>query len=924
MAALALTALPVFAVQQTWDGAASGVWDTSALNWGGAAFTSSNDALFTGTPTNNVTTATGLTIGAITLDNTFTGSVTMSGANTVSGVTTISGGTLIDNNATGLGTSAITVNSGGALNLTNLTYANAVSGAGTVNASGTAGDSILTGNWSGFTGTLNLSGSGVFKSRFTTTQANLISSSATINVNAGTTLYLNQALNYGASVHLFGAGNTENLGALRLETNAVQTGTVTLHASSSIGVNGTTDATISGAIGETGGSFGFTKVGTRMLTLSGTNTYTGGTTISAGTVQFSKLVAMPNAGAVTANGGTLAVNVGGTGEWTTGTSGNGTIGGLLAGLGGQSGSTVSWSGNSILGIDTTNAGSTQTYGNIANVGTSLGLTKLGTGTLELSGTNTYTGTTTVNAGTLNYTGAGSTYSSSNVLVGNIASGAGAVNQSAGAITGVSQLQIGSASSAYGYYSLSGAASSLSIAELDLGGFNGAPNGVMDISGGTVTDSTWFIIGRGSGGKSVLNMTGGTYNFTGTAANQFVLNYQGNAAQSSVLNVANANFTATNATGGVLDLMKAGSAGQKGIVNLLSGGVIQVQGLKASNTTGTSNFNFNGGTLKASTANASFLTGLTAANVYSGGGTIDNNGVAITVGQALLAPAGSGANSNPTVTAGGSGYIGAPVVTVSGTGGTGATAYATVSGGVVTGIVVTSPGTGYTGALSFTLTGGGGTGATIGTVTQTANTSGGMTFAGSGTTTLTGTNTYTGATIISAGTLALSGTGSINSSSGITVATGATFSHGGSVAVTSALTLAEGSALAGAGSFTPGAINISANLANGFSAIAATSGLTKSGTLTFNLTNITAGDYTLFSGGTPTGSFTGVSIASTALSSSDSNATFTGSDGTWNYVFTNATNDLLVSAIPEPATYAAILGGLVLAGAVIRRRRGQAV
>jgi autotransporter-associated beta strand protein len=298
------------AATETWSGTASSTWDTSALNWNGGAatWTSSNDALFSGNPKNNVTTATGLTIGAITLDNTFIGSVTMSGSNTVGGTTTIGGGTLIDNNATGLGTSAITVNSGGALNLTNLTYANNVSGAGTVNESGTTGDAILSGNWSGFTGTLNLNGSeGLFKTRFTAaTQASVISSSATINVNSGTTLYLNQALNYGASINVYGAGNNEYLGALRLETGANQTGAVTLKGNTSIGVNASA-ATISGAIGDGGGGFGFEKVGNNTLTLSGTNTYTGNTTISNGTVVISGN-STGLTGTITANATTLTLN----------------------------------------------------------------------------------------------------------------------------------------------------------------------------------------------------------------------------------------------------------------------------------------------------------------------------------------------------------------------------------------------------------------------------------------------------------------------------------------------------------------------------------------------------------------------------------------------------------------------------------------
>jgi autotransporter-associated beta strand protein len=89
--------------------------------------------------------------------------------------------------------------------------------------------------------------------------------------------------------------------------------------------------------------------------------------------------------------------LGGVGEWTTGTSGEGTLGGLLAGLGGQVGSTVSYTGN--VGLDLVTTGN-QSYGAIANVGTSLALTKSGTGTLSLTGTNTYTGATTLSGGTL--------------------------------------------------------------------------------------------------------------------------------------------------------------------------------------------------------------------------------------------------------------------------------------------------------------------------------------------------------------------------------------------------------------------------------------------------------------------------------------------------------------------------------------------
>ena len=115
--------------------------------------------------------------------------------------------------------------------------------------------------------------------------------------------------------------------------------------------------------------------------LSGANTYSGGTTINGGVLQFANTEAMPPSGMViVGSGATLAVNAGGPNQFTKGTSGNGAIGGLLAGLGGQPGSTVSWNSGANLGIDTTNAsGGTLTYGgDIANPGgNTLGLVKLG-------------------------------------------------------------------------------------------------------------------------------------------------------------------------------------------------------------------------------------------------------------------------------------------------------------------------------------------------------------------------------------------------------------------------------------------------------------------------------------------------------------------------------------------------------------------
>ena len=203
--------------------------------------------------------------------------------------------------------------------------------------------------------------------------------------------------------------NNAGTQAFTINTHLSYTGTGTQAKVLTLGSTGTGISTFAGNLVQGSGTatLAITKTGSGTWILGGTNSYTAGTNITTGTLQFAKLVAMSATGAVAAaSGTTLAVNVGGTGEWTTATSGNGTIGGLLGGLGGQAGGTVTYAGTATVGLDTSNASpATQTYGgSIANVGTSLGIKKLGANTLELAGTNTYTGATTVSAGTLAVTG----------------------------------------------------------------------------------------------------------------------------------------------------------------------------------------------------------------------------------------------------------------------------------------------------------------------------------------------------------------------------------------------------------------------------------------------------------------------------------------------------------------------------------------
>ena len=137
----------------------------------------------------------------------------------------------------------------------------------------------------------------------------------------------------------------------------------------------------SGALGTHAGTIfgtgGLTKIGDGTLTLSGNNTYSGGTGVNAGTLQAG------------------AEDVFGTGVMFVAANGLLDINDFNQRIGALSGA-----GNIMLG-----AATLTTVGNLDStfsgiISGSGALTKEGGGKLELTGTSTYTGPTTVNAGTL--------------------------------------------------------------------------------------------------------------------------------------------------------------------------------------------------------------------------------------------------------------------------------------------------------------------------------------------------------------------------------------------------------------------------------------------------------------------------------------------------------------------------------------------
>jgi autotransporter-associated beta strand protein len=149
------------------------------------------------------------------------------------------------------------------------------------------------------------------------------------------------------------------------------------------------------------GSGNLSKTSVNNAVLSGANTYTGKTTISAGTLTLGNANALQNS--------TVSVSVS-----------NGLIFG--SGIGTFTVGALSGSGAVTL-TDAANSGVTlRLGGNSARMDGAIngtgGLTKIGSGTQELAGNNGYRGATIVSAGTLLIRGAGAINSSSGMQIGN--------------------------------------------------------------------------------------------------------------------------------------------------------------------------------------------------------------------------------------------------------------------------------------------------------------------------------------------------------------------------------------------------------------------------------------------------------------------------------------------------------------------------
>ena len=182
-----------------------------------------------------------------------------------------------------------------------------------------------------------------------------------------------QILNNGSGALVF--SNNNFLAAAPL-SNSTATKTLVF------GGSNTNNNTISGSISNGNGTtnstitLSLTKTDSGKWILSGNNTYTGTTTLSAGTLQMGHTNAFGTTGNVTFGGGALQYGSGITADLSARIKNSGSAMAIDTNI-----NNVTFAS----ALDSTNSG---------------GLTKNGSGTLKLSGNNTYSGATTINAGVL--------------------------------------------------------------------------------------------------------------------------------------------------------------------------------------------------------------------------------------------------------------------------------------------------------------------------------------------------------------------------------------------------------------------------------------------------------------------------------------------------------------------------------------------
>lgn len=861
----------------SWTPTSAGPFNwNDAANWGGAGFPNAVDDFANVTANiaagQTINLNTGITVGTLNLSDTTTASNRYTVAPGTAGVLTMQVGTgsaainFLNTNTTSghvisapvVLASSTTVTNNTPINstlLSNATISGIVSGSGQLAVTGPSTGWLLLSGTNTYNGGTDISGG---TGIIFTSDASFGAANTTISIS-------------GTGAALLGSVTGAAMGAGRSITIA-NGATLSLQSAS---FGGTAVATYSIA-GDISGQGGISKVGASSAAiLTGNNTYSGGTSITNNALRAGSLTAFsPNSLVTMATGGRLVLN-----------GFNNTV----AGLAGTAG--VVENANATAATLTINSPGNTSYSSNVQDGTgggALGVIKSGTGAQAITNGD-FTGGLTLNSGTWQLGG-----------VNGLGNGPVIIN--GGTIS----------SNNTNSRVLVRTTNTLAInADFTLG--NATNSGALTLPGA----SNWGSVARTVTVASAATLSG-IATGTGTITKGGTANLLFTADNSATFNGA------WNVTQGSLGFANESSIGDADTPITLDGGLIFLNTNGATiAATHTITLGSGGGTINGSTGQ----TNTYAAKITGAGALSKVSGATIVMSGANDYTGATNINVGTAVAGSSAAFGNTSALTVAGTvqlGGFNITVPSIAGGGIIEDANSSNATLEVSGSADSTFSG-----------VVRDGTGGGLLSlvkSGSSVLTLSGANLYTGPTTVNGGTLLVSG--SLSGSSAVTV-NGGTLAGDGPVG---AVTLNAG------GTVAPGANPV----------ILATGNLNfNGGTLALELNGITAGtDYdqlsatgsvafsantplTLSLGFDPVDGVDAFTIVSNDLADSVNTAgglfsfggtplaqgaTFTASGQAFSISYTGGDgNDVVLAAIPEPASIAMLLGGLGVLGARRRRR-----
>lgn len=467
----------------------------------------SDTGILTANNFNGFTVESGLVdavLAGTRLTKSSTGTVTLKKSNLFTAGTFIDAGTLVlDTDNALYATGDVEINNGARLQLNNIDNtigelrlnSGEITGSGSLSAdsfevrSGTV-EIALTGSgglYKSTTGTVQLSGNnsytgGTFLSSGTLEALadNVLSDNGDLTIGGSS----NASQIYGGGTYALGAFS-ETIQNLTINSGSL-TGTGTLTADSFNLVLGSIDANLSGSGALTKNGPGYTT-----FTLSGDHSYTGGTNINSGTLALGADSTFSHTGTFLVDGGRFSVN-----NYTASVGNLALDSGTITGSGTISATSYAVEAGTILA-------------NLA--GASAKLTKSGSGTVTLSGSNTYGGGTKISMGIIAI-GANNVFATDSTV--EVASGAtyqlNNYSQQLGALTGSGALTLGNSGS-------------LTLNNSTAQSFSGSVSGGNGTSINKQGNETYTIDGNFSGYNGSLNIASGTLVMDATNSQNTVVN-----------------------------------------------------------------------------------------------------------------------------------------------------------------------------------------------------------------------------------------------------------------------------------------------------------------------------------------------------------------------------------------------------------------